>query len=158
MSVGAGLRHALERVELPRPQVHAALGPQRRGVEIVGEALRHLAHRRGIRRFARRLVAVVRRGDVALGERVDERALGVAAVRGALLRVRQVRVRLLQAIGRRRVVVVGAEGQRHAPVRHRRFGIERRGALERSKRLFVIEPVEKRQPFVEELLRVGSGA
>ena len=64
------------------------------------------------------------------------------------------RVGLLQSIGRRHVVDVGAERERHAPVRHRRCGILRRGELERLERLFVVEAVKQRQPFVEELLRV----
>ena len=65
------------------------------------------------------------------------------------------RVGLLQSIRGRNVVDVGAERERHAPVRHRRGGILRRGELERLERLLVVEAVEQRQAFVEELLRVG---
>ena len=68
----------------------------------------------------------------------------------------EVSIRLLQSIGRRRVVVVRAERERHAPVRHRRFGIQGRRTLERPKRLLVIEAVEERQALVEEPLRVGN--
>ena len=84
--LGARLRRAVERVELPRPQVHHALGVERGRIEIVRKPLRHLRPSR--RSTPPRAPAACRRSacDVALRQRVDERALDVAAVGRALLR------------------------------------------------------------------------
>ena len=152
--VGAGFRRAVLRVEPPRPQVHQALGIQRGDVEILGKLLRQRAHRIRIRLFAHGLIAG-RIGDVSLRQRVDQALLHVAAGGLPLLRFGKMRVGLLQSFRRRDVVDVGAERERHAPVRHRRGGVLRRGELERLERFLVVETVEQRQAFIEKLLRVG---
>ena len=152
---GAWFGLAIKRIELPGPQVHHALGVERGGIEIVRKALRDLAHRRRVGCFTRWLLTIVRRRHVALGKRIDEGPFDVTAGGSSRLRVGQMVVRLLQPVWRRRVVVVGTERQRHPPMRHRCFRIERGGAFERAKRLFMIEAVQQGQAFVEKLLRLG---
>jgi hypothetical protein len=111
------------------------------------------AHRIRICLFANSLIARGI-GDVPFSQSVNEAPLHVAAAALALLGFGEVRVGLLQAIGGRSVVDVRTERERHAPMRHRRCSILRGGELERLERLFVIEAVQKRQAFIEKLLRI----
>ena len=152
--VGARLRRAVLLVQGPRPQVHQALGMERRDVVVFRELFRQRAHRVRVRPLANGLIAGWI-GDVSLCQRVDEPLLHFAAGALACPGLGEMRVGLLQSIRRRDVVDVGAECQRHAPMRHRRRGILRGRKLERLEGLFVVETVEKRQAFIEELLRVG---
>ena len=125
--VGARLRRAVLLVEPPRTQVHQALGVERRDIEIVGKASSTAPHRRpstparapSDRRSDRRRSAC----------RAHQPAPAPLRCRRRLRfsRFSEVRVALLQPLGRRDVVDVGAERQRHAPVRHGRRRIERRG-------------------------------
>ena len=48
ISVGARLRRAVGRPQVPRPQVHHGVGEERGGLEIVGELPGHLAHGVGV--------------------------------------------------------------------------------------------------------------
>ncbi len=138
--VGAIFSLPLLVVEPPRPQVHQAFGVERADVGVVREPLHGIGHRLRIDALARKLIAF---GffDVALREGVDERLFHRAAVRGASLRRGQVRVSLGDAIGRRRIVDVGPERKRHAPVRHRRLVVEGSSTRKRPEGFLVIEAV-----------------
>ena len=63
---------------VPRRRVHQRLREERGGVEVVGKARRHAAHRVGVGAIERRALGL-RIGGVALGERVDEGALPLVA-------------------------------------------------------------------------------
>ena len=150
-------RLAVGRPELPRMEVHEALGVHRRRVEVVGVPRRERLHRRRV--VARELRLVGRGGirDVTHRQRLHVRALVLGSARGKRQRLLDLGAGLLQPIGLGRlVVVVGAERERHAPVRHRGFRIELGRALERAERLLVVEAEEQRQALVEVLLRLGA--
>ncbi len=142
--------------ELPGAQVHARLGVQRRRVEIVRIPLGERFHRRVVVARELRLVGG-RIGGVADREGLDVGPL--VGGRGGRERegLLDFDPRLLQAFFRRSgVVVVGAEREGHAPVRHRRFRIEIRRARERPDRFFVVEAEEEHHPLIEVLLRFGA--
>ena len=145
--------HAAVRLpEVPRPEVHERVGEQRGGVEVVGEALRHLAHGVGVRAVERGAVGG-RRDRVPLRESLDGRSL---AVRDA---ARQDHGPLdgreggLLPLGIGRAVVVRAVGQCDAPVAHRALRVEPGRLSERALGLDVVEGVHESQTLVE----VGLG-
>ena len=165
--VGVRPQHALERrqdlgglrllravglPEVPRPEVHQGVGEERGGVEIVGEALRHVAHRVGVRAVQRRPIARGR-GRVPLRERLDDRPLprrGAACQLHGLLDRGEGRLLPLDV---RRAVVVRSVGERDAPVAHRALGIEAGRLAERALGLDVVEGVHEAQPLIE--VRLG---
>ena len=167
--LGVRLHHALERrqdlgslrlhaavglPEVPRPEVHERVGEERRGVEIVGEALRQVTHRVGVLAIQRRPIPRGR-GRVPLRERLDGRPLprrDAAGQRHGLLDRRE---RGLLPLDVRRAVVVRSVGERDAPVAHRALGIESSRLAERTLGLDVVEAVHQAQTLVE--VRLGLG-
>src|SRR5882762_3177849 len=79
------------------------------------------------------------------------RSLGVAWAERRE-RLRNGGVRLLEPLVAGWVVVVGTDGLGDAPIGHRELGIEVRRALERPRRLIVVEGVYVAQSLIEKLL------
>ena len=149
------VRPAVGHPVAPRPQVHHRLDVEHGDVEVGGELLVHGAHRVGVSLVVGR--AVVGAARVALGQRVDERALtrrGPALERLRLLN-QLVGVRLLVGLHHR--VDVGAEDQRLAPVGDGQVGIEPRRLAEGPARLGVVEGVGQVQALVDEALHRRLG-
>ena len=142
--------------ELPGPQHHQALAEHRGRVEVVRVLLDELPH--GVAVFEVKPLPVrlrIGRG-IPLRQRTDVVPLALTAVRNPLDRLlhRVVRGRRARRV-HLGVVVVRPDGEREAPVRHRRRRIELRCAAEVPRRLVVVETVEKGEPLVEVLLRLG---
>ena len=149
---GLRLHAAVGLPEVPGPEVHESVGEQRGGIEIVGEALRHVTHRIRVLSVQRRPVPG-RRGRVPRGERLDERPLprrDPAGQRDGLLDRRE---RRLLPLDVRRAVVVGAVAERDAPVAHRTHGVEAGRLAERALGFDVVERVDQAQALVE--VRLG---
>ena len=146
---------AVERPELPRVQVHQALGVERGGVEVVGVSARQIAHGVGVLARQRRAVrlGIGRKPD---GHRLDVRALGLGPALRQRQRLRDGRVRLLRPVIVHIEVVVGTERPRDAPVRHRGLRIELGRALERADGFLVVEPEHQIKPLVEVALRLRA--
>jgi hypothetical protein len=149
---GLGLHGAVGLPQVPRAKVHEGVREQRRRVEVVWEALAHLAHRVGVRAVKRRAIGR-RRGGVALRQRLDGGALARADSPREAPRLLDRRVRRLLALRVRRAVVVRAVGQRDPPVAHRAPGVEARPLAEGLLGLDVVEPVHEPEALVE--VRLG---
>ena len=134
-------------------QIHSRLGKERGRIEIVGEALHHVAH--GVAILFRG-VAQIRFGigREALGQRVDVRLVALGSIGGERLRFLDGGVRLREAVFAGGIVVIRPHRFRDAPKRHRHFGIELARALEGAHGFRVIEGVNLAQPLVEERLRL----
>ena len=152
ISAVSGCMLAVRLPEVPRPEVHQRVGEERGGVEVVGEALRHLAHGVGVRAVERGPVGR-RRHRVPLRERLDDRALALRDAAGQDRGLLDGREGGLLPLGVGRAVVVRAVGQRDAPVAHRAGRIEAGRLAERAFGLDVVEGVHESQPLVE----VGLG-
>ncbi len=147
---GVFSRLSVGRPELPRVQVHQALGIERGRVEIVGIARGELLHGRGIVAAELRPVGGGRIRDVAHRQGLDVRPLVVGRSRRKRKGLFDLGARLLQPVRLRLgVVVVGAERERHAPVRHRRLRIELGSARKGAVRLLVVEAEEEHDALVE---------
>jgi hypothetical protein len=142
---------------VPRDHVHERLGEQRGGVEVVGVRRHDVAHRVGVGPVE--VGAVLQRfGRVALGQRLDVRALPVAGVCGERQRALAGGVGRGHGVGRHGPVDVRPQGQRQPPVAHRARFVERDGGLERTGGLEVIEAEDEHQALVEVASRlVGLG-
>jgi hypothetical protein len=152
---GPFVRRAVGLPQLPRVQIHQALGVQRGGVEIVRVYLDHIGHR--VRVIDRQGFQVgFRVVRVALHQRIDVGALVGRRVGGERFRALRFFIGRELALGIDIEVDVGSECERDTPVRHRRRRVELGGAAERSDRFVVIETVDERQSLIEELLRVGT--
>ena len=136
---------------MPRVQVHDALGIKRGRIEIVGVTRGQLAHGT--------LVGAIEFVQVGLGvigitnnQGVDVGALRLGRVHrqshGLLHRL----VAGFFALGIDRQIVIGTEGESHAPPGHGQFGIEPGGLLEGAARFVVIKSVNEIQPLIEESL------
>ena len=154
--LGTFRRRPVEPPQLPRPQVHQALGIQRRGVEVVGEPLRQIAHPVRVLTRERRAVRLGI-GREANGHGLDVGALAVRASRRQRERLLHGRKRLHRARVVDVEVVVRAEGPGNAPVRHGGLRIELRRAGERAHRFLVVEAEHQIEALVEELLRLWIG-
>ena len=151
---GLGLHGAVRLPEVPRPEVHEGVGEERGGVEVVGKAQRHLAHRVRVRAVERRALGA-RRRRVTLRERLDGRPLPrrhpVRPSQGLLDR----RVGHLFPPGVGRAVVVRPLREGDAPVAHRARRIEARRLAERGLGFDVVEGVHEPQALIE--VRLGLG-
>ena len=143
------------RPELPRMEIHQALGVERRGIEIVRILFDQRPHRVLVLN-GERLQVGFRIVRIALAERRHVGALVVRCAIGKLQGALHRFIRRLLTIGIDVLIDVRSERQRDSPLRHRRRRIELGGSRERSDRLFVIERVDERQPLIEELLRVRA--
>ena len=147
---------ALRRPELPRAQVHARLGEQRRRVEIIGIALDELAHGVAVVESAPCRIGVGR-GRMSPREGLDVEALVLRPLcreRAGLLHSlvgRLLSVRLGLEID------VGSERKGDAPVGHGHLWVELGRAPEGSHGLVVIEGVHVTEALIEELLCLGTG-
>ena len=154
---GLGLHAAVGLPQVPRPEVHERVGEQRGGVEVVGEAPRHLAHGVGVRAVQLRALCRGRIG-VPLREGLDRRPLAVRGGTGQDHGPLDGREGSSLPIGVGRAVVVRSLAERDAPVAHRAGRVETRRLQERGLRLQVIEGVDEPQPLVEvRLCRVRGG-
>ena len=134
-------------------QVHAGLGEQRGGVQVVGKILRHLAH--GVVIGLGRLPAVrFRIGRESQRHGLDVGLLGRRSVAGEIDRFLDGIVRSSETFVTGGIVVVRAYGLGNSPVRHSEFGVEIGGALKGTRGLVMIEGVDQAQPLIEELLRL----
>ena len=138
--LGALRRLPLRVPELPRVQIHEALGVERGGVEVIGMSGRDVVH--GARIVdGQRLQIRVRVIGIAVREGVDVGTLVRARRRGERARALHRGVRRLLTLGVDVEIDVRAECERDAPGGHRRLRIELRRAGERAHGLVVIEGV-----------------
>ncbi len=149
---GSGVRFAVMCVELPRMHVHAALGEESCGVEVVGIALVDLAHRVVIGGLEA-IVVRIRLVCVPSGERLDVIALVWRAPRGKGQRLLHCFVRTLFPVAVDGQIVIRAKHQSDAPVGHGHFRIEFGGPAEALLRLIMVEAVVERQSLLEQTLR-----
>ena len=151
---GLWLHAAVRLPQVPRPEVHEGVGEERGGVEVVGKAQRHLAHRVRVRAVERRALGA-RCRRVALRERLDgcplPRRHPVRPSQGLLDR----RVGRLFPLGVGRAVVVRPLREGDAPVAHRARRIEARRLAERGLAFDVVEGVDEPQALIE--VRLGLG-
>ena len=132
---GVRSRLAGGRPELPRRQVHQALGVESRGVEVVRIARGERLHGRRVVARDLRLVGIGRVGDVANRERLDVGALVLRPARREGQGLLDLGPRLQEPlVDRRRVVVVRSQHERHAPARHGGLRVELGGPARRSDR------------------------
>ena len=149
----AGFGAAVLMPQAPRMQIHAGLGKQCRGVEIVRIALHYFAHRVVV--LFRSLAPVrFRVGGEAKSHGVDICLLARRGVAFQMHRFLNGFMRLLKALFARRIVVVRPDGLGDSPKSHRKFGIEFCCFLKRPRRLIVIEGVNETQSLIEKLLRL----
>ena len=149
----AFFRRAVGAPESPGMEVHSGFGEERGGIEIVGEALHHVAHGIAIL-FQGSAQIRFGIGGKALGQRVDVGLVALGSVGGERLRFRDGFVRLDKTVFAGRIVVIRADGFGDAPICHGEFGIEVGGALEGARGLVVIEGVNLPQALIEEGLRL----
>ena len=156
--LGPLLRRPVRTVKLPGAQVHSAFRVEGGSVQVVRVPLAEGAHRGVVVAGQLGLVGIRRVRDVAPTERLDVRALVLGSRFRERERLVDLGARFLEAIVHRLgVVVVGAHRERHTPVRHRRFRVQRRRFLEREEGLVVVEAEEQDHSLVEELLRLRHG-
>ena len=139
--------------ESPGMQVHAGLGEERGGVEVVGKIGGDLPHG----------VVIVLGGFLQIGIRIGGKALrhrlnvGLLAGRGSGRQIDRFLHRVMRVLETVRVggiVVVRSDRLGDAPVGHRQLGIEFGGMLKRARGLVVIEAIDEAQSLIEELLRL----
>src|SRR6267154_5852924 len=135
-------------------QVHSGLGEQRGGIEIVGEALHHVAHGIAIL-FGGGAQIGFGIGGKALGKRGDVCLVAFGSIGGERLRFLDGGVGLHKTAFASGIVVVGAYSFGDAPVGHGQFGVQLGGAMEGARGFVVIEGIDEPQALIEEGLCLG---
>ncbi len=151
--ISVSLRLTVARPQVPWLKIHERLGVQGRNVVIIGNALIHTAHCRGIR-LVERFAVGWRRPSVSRSECVDECLFDWTRVRAKLLCFGKRLERELRAfLWHHGIVDMRTVTQRDAPPRDRKGGIEFRCARERPDRFVVIARKRPHEPLIEVRLR-----
>ena len=149
--IGAFGRRAVSIPQLPGPQIHHAVGKQRRGIQIVRILAREFAHGKRVVDIELVIIRICTAGE-ALRQRIDVVFLDLWSIRIERLRFFDCGFSDFLVLGIDRKVVVWPGRKRHAPPGHRQLRIKLGRALKRARRLFVIEGVHEPNSLVEELL------